>query len=99
MNPNILAELKQRINKVMELLRNDLGTIRTGRATPSLVENIVINAYGGSAHLKVLELATVGTTDSQTLVLIHLIIRLFMRLKKEFKRLMSGLVPLLMARL
>lgn len=62
-------ELKQKIDKVIELLKQDLGTIRTGRANPALVENIVINAYGGTAKLKVLELATVGVSDAQTILI------------------------------
>lgn len=63
-----VAETKKRIDKVLDVLKGDLATIRTGRATPSLVENIVINAYGGSAKLKVMELATIGSTDAKTLV-------------------------------
>ena len=63
-----VANTKKRIDKVLDILKGDLATIRTGRATPSLVENIIINAYGGSAKLKVMELATIGSTDSQTLV-------------------------------
>src|SRR6266704_1828691 len=59
---------KQKISKVLNILKGDLGTIRTGRATPALVENIIINAYGGSARLKVMELATIGASDPQTLV-------------------------------
>lgn len=62
-------ELQQKIGKVLEVMRQDLGTIRTGRANPGLVENIIINAYGGSTKLKVLELATVGVTDAQTIVI------------------------------
>lgn len=63
-----VANTKKRIDKVLDILKGDLATIRTGRATPALVENIVISAYGGSAKLKVMELATIGTTDNQTLV-------------------------------
>ena len=60
---------KQRIKKVLDVLNNDLATVQTGRATPALVENIVISAYGGTAKLKVMELATVHASDSQTLLL------------------------------
>ena len=63
------GELKQKIQKIIEILKQDLATIRTGRASSSLVENIVIDAYGGSAKLKVLELATIGTTDAHTIVI------------------------------
>ena len=69
MDPQFVSEIKQKIEKVLDVLRQDLGTIRTGRANPSLVENIVISAYGGSTKLKVLELATVGVSDSQTIVI------------------------------
>jgi len=65
----LAQETKQKINKVLDVLKGDLSTIRTGRATPALVETIVINAYGGSTKLKVMELATVGVSDPQTLVL------------------------------
>ena len=60
---------KDKLQKVLDVLKDDLATIRTGRATPSLVENIVINAYGGSAKLKVMELATIGASDTQTIVI------------------------------
>lgn len=69
MNPDILESLKIKIQKVMEVIHGDLGTIRTGRANTSLVENIVISAYGGSAKLKVLELATIGVSDASTIVI------------------------------
>lgn len=65
----ILSETQKRISKIMEVLKTDLGTIRTGRATPSLIENVVISAYGGSARLKVMELATIAATDTSTLVI------------------------------
>ena len=64
-----LDEINQRMQKVLEVLKVDLSTVRTGRATPSLVENVVINAYGGSAKMRVMELATISTSDSQTILI------------------------------
>jgi ribosome recycling factor len=66
---DVTGELKQKIQKIIDLIKQDLSTIRTGRASASLVENIVIDAYGGSAKLRVLELATIGTTDARTIVI------------------------------
>jgi len=40
----------------VEFVKQDVATIRTGRAVPALVENVVINAYGGSQNFKVVEL-------------------------------------------
>jgi|SRR5581483_1122950 len=64
-----LNAIKQKMQKAIEVLKGDLATIRTGRATPALVENVVISAYGGAQRLKVMELATIGVTDSHTIVL------------------------------
>lgn len=61
--------VRQKMLKAIEVLRGDLATIRTGRAAPTLVENIIINAYGGTQRLKVLELATIAVSDPQTLAL------------------------------
>lgn len=60
---------RQKLEKVLDVLKQDMGTIRTGRATPALVENIYITAYGGTAKLRVMELATIGVSDSQTIVI------------------------------
>ncbi len=64
----LIEETKKRIDKVLDILKGDLDTIRTGRATPALVENIIIAAYGGTAKLKVMELATISSLDTSTLV-------------------------------
>ncbi len=64
---SLISETSSRMSKVLDVLSTDLATVRTGRATPALVENIVISAYAGSARLKVMELATIGAPDTQTL--------------------------------
>jgi ribosome recycling factor len=53
--------------KVLEVVKQDLATIRTGKATPSLIENLIIDAYG--TKMKLLELATINATDSSTLII------------------------------
>ncbi len=66
---NLLRETRQKMQKVLGVLTADLATIRTGRATPSLVEHLVVNVYGGTQRLKIMELATIGTLDPETLVI------------------------------
>lgn len=66
---NIVSEVRQRMQKTISILQSDFATVRTGKASPSLVENIVINAYGGTQPLKVLELATIHIQDNNTLVI------------------------------
>ena len=64
----LIADARLKMNKILGVLRTDISTVRTGRAAPSLVENIVIKAYGGTQNLRVMELATIGSSDPQTLV-------------------------------
>ncbi len=65
---DLTTQTREQMQKVLEVLRSDLSTVRTGRAAPSLVENIVVTVYGGTTKLKVMEVATIGATDTQTLV-------------------------------
>lgn len=64
-----LEAARQKMEKALEVVRADLSTVRTGRATPALVENVVIACYGGTQKLKLLELATISVTDHQTLTI------------------------------
>lgn len=63
----IASTAHQKMQKVLEVLKTDLSTVRTGRAAPSLVENIVVSVYGGTQRLKIVELAHVSSSDPQTL--------------------------------
>jgi len=42
----ILAQAEARMKKGIEALRRDVQTVRTGRATPALVEDLQVDAYG-----------------------------------------------------
>ncbi len=61
-----LAALQSKFQKVLEVVAQDLATIRTGKATPQLIEHLVIEAYG--AKMKLVELATIAATDPTTLI-------------------------------
>lgn len=47
----------------------DLSSVRSGRATPALVENILITAYGGTAKMRVMEMATITAMDAKTIMI------------------------------
>lgn len=64
-----LVDAQLKMQKVIGLVHDDLQTIRTGRATPALVENVVLSVYGGSQKLKLMELATISTSDSRTIMI------------------------------
>ncbi len=69
MEDPIPTDIKQKMQKALQTLHADFQTVRTGKASPALVENISIKAYGGTAILKVNELATIHVADVHTLVL------------------------------
>jgi ribosome recycling factor len=56
---------KKDINKCIEYLDEDLSQIRVGRATPDLVEGVMVDAYGTTSPLK--NLATITVVDAKTL--------------------------------
>ena len=60
---------RQKMQQAFELVARDISSIRTGRVTPSLVENIEVAVYGGTQRLKVQELGTISSLDSQTLII------------------------------
>ena len=69
MDQQFLAELKEKMQKTMHIVQEDLGTIRTGRATPALVENVIVTAYENSQYLRIKEMATI-TTDGPRMLII-----------------------------
>ena len=66
---NTVSELRQKMQKALSVLQEDLSTVKTGRAMPSLIENIIVSVYAGAQRLKIKELATISVSDPQTLVL------------------------------
>ncbi len=64
---DIVSLAAQKFQKVVEVVRADLATIRTGKASPQLVENLPVEAYG--AKMKLVELATIAATDPTTLLI------------------------------
>ncbi|OGM79488.1 ribosome recycling factor [Candidatus Woesebacteria bacterium RIFOXYB1_FULL_38_16] len=63
------TETRSEMSGVVEIVKGDISTIRTGRATPNLVEDIIVSVYGGTQKFRLLELASITAPDSQTLVI------------------------------
>ena len=63
------TSIRARMLQVVDLISSDMLSIRTGRATPKLVEDLQIAVYGGQQKLKIMELATISAADAQTLTI------------------------------
>ena len=62
---DIYRDADSRMKKSIEVIKQDLAKIRTGRATPALLDHIIVVYYGSS--VPVAQVATVGVADSRTL--------------------------------
>jgi ribosome recycling factor len=61
----LLADAKDRMAKSVDSSRGELSTVRTGRATPHLLDRIVVDYYGAQTPLK--QLANVAASDARLL--------------------------------
>ncbi len=50
----MISDLSQKLDKIVERLKSELAGLRTGRASPALVENIEVDCYGTKTPLKAL---------------------------------------------
>lgn len=64
----LLNTTKDKMQKALVVVQGDLATIRTGRATPALIENIKISAYDDTVSLRLAEMATIASQDGRTLI-------------------------------
>jgi ribosome recycling factor len=61
----LLADAEERMQKSVEATRNELATVRTGRASPHLLDRLTVDYYGTQTPLK--QLAQVAATDARLL--------------------------------
>src|SRR5258705_1471730 len=64
---DILLETEETMEKGVEYMVHEFASVRTGKASPALVENIDVEAYGSSMKLK--QLALITTPEPRLLVI------------------------------
>jgi ribosome recycling factor len=62
----VIRDAETRMSKAMDALHNNLTSIRTGRAAPSLIERIQVDYYGTTMPLN--QLANISAPESRLLV-------------------------------
>ncbi|MBT3538824.1 ribosome recycling factor [Candidatus Parcubacteria bacterium] len=62
---DLTAPHKEQFEKTIEYLRTEISGLRTGRATPALVEDVIVEAYGVKQQLKAV--ASIAVADAKTL--------------------------------
>jgi ribosome recycling factor len=62
-----IQDAKTRMHKAVDSLRQELNSIRTGRASPGLVEHLRVDYYGTPTPMN--QLATISTPDARLIVI------------------------------
>jgi ribosome recycling factor len=68
MEQDLIKELKERLEKVLEVVKGDMDTVRTGRAKPDMVGSVVVSAYEGQ-KMKLQELASITAPDHSLIII------------------------------
>ncbi|MGK2956694.1 MAG: ribosome recycling factor [Solirubrobacterales bacterium] len=62
---DLLTDARERMDKSVDSTRGEFSSVRTGRATPHLLDRITVDYYGAMTPLA--QMANVSTTDARTL--------------------------------
>ena len=63
----VLSEVSVKMDRAVDAFKRDLTQLRTGRATPALVENIEVDYYGSMTPLK--QIASISTPDARAIMI------------------------------
>ena len=63
---DVLAEAKDKMNRAVEVAKEDFATVRTGRANPALFQKILVEYYGTPTPLA--QLASLQNPEARTLI-------------------------------
>jgi ribosome recycling factor len=64
---DILLESEEKMMKTEEVVQHEFAGVRTGKASPALVENIQVEVYG--SHMRIRELAGITTPEPRMLLI------------------------------
>ena len=64
---DILLEAEEKMTKTEEVVQKEFAGVRTGKASPSLVENILVEVYG--SQMRIRELAGITTPEPRMLLI------------------------------
>jgi ribosome recycling factor len=84
-------EIEAKMHKCVDAARGDFATIRTGRASPALLDRLVVEAYGQPAPLK--QVAGVSVPDSRTLLITAWDKGVVSEIRKAIEKSDLGLTP------
>lgn len=64
---DILLDTEDKMTKTLDVVHHNFGGVRTSKASPALVDNIVVEVYG--THMRIRELAGITTPEPRVLMI------------------------------
>src|SRR5580765_6293835 len=86
-----LLEAEDKMIKTEQVVINEFAGVRTGKASPSLVENVLVEVYG--AQMRIRELAGIGTPEPRTLSIQAWDVNSLHPIEKAIQKSNLGLTP------
>lgn len=87
----VLMDTRSRMDKSIESLRRELSTIRSGRASPTIVENLIVDYYGVPTPL--VQLAAISVPEARLLMIQPWDKQSLKEIEKSILKSDLGLVP------
>lgn len=91
-NP-VMKQVSQKMAKAVEYTLHEFDTVHTGKASPSMVESITVDAYGSMMRIK--EVAAIMTPDSRSISIQPWDKSLLQAVSKAIQQANIGLTPLI----
>ena len=89
--PTILKDAEARMEKALDVLRNDLKGLRTGRATPAMLDTLRVDYYGSPTPVK--EVANISCPDPTSIVIKPFSAESLKEIEKAIRSSSLGLAP------
>ena len=86
-----LKDAESKMQKAVEATRSEFAAVRTGRATPALLDRLHVEAYGSAVPLK--QVASVSTPDARSLMIVAFDRNTVGDIRKAIEKSDLGLTP------
>ena len=91
MTDDIFGDAERRMQKAVEILKQDISTLRTGRASSALVERITVDYYGTPTPIN--QVASISIPEARLLVIQPWDRKLLIDIEKAIQRSDLGINP------
>jgi ribosome recycling factor len=88
---SVFSQADEHMNKALQALQNDLGKLRTGRASPAMLDGIRVDYYGTATPLN--QVATVGVPEARLITVQPWEATLIPEIEKSILEANIGLTP------